>query len=601
MKSQLKTVTPYANGIKRFFALAVLGAAISIFFNFLSPQIIRLTVDSIIGTEPIGVSAFEPIVDALGGRTVLRDNLALCALGIIICALINAAGNFLSRLSIATFTERFVKALRDGLFSHIQYLPFSWHTKNQTGDIIQRCTSDIDIVRGFITNHLLQLVRTIFLIGIALALMFSMNVALSLVALVFVPMVGGYSMIFYPRIAKKFRNADEAEGELTVVVQENLTGVRVVRAFGRERYELERFDQKNDAYTEKWVNLGGTLGAYWGVGDFFTGLQILSVIVGGSILAANGTLTLGEFIVFVSYTHTLAWPVRALGRVLSEMSKMSVSIGRVNDILLAQPEREDEHAQTPPMTGDIVFDKVNFSYDSLPVLTDLSFTVKGGSTLGILGETGSGKSTITYLLNRLYDLPEDGGSITIGGVDLRDMRRDHVRKHVGVVLQEPFLFSKTIADNIRVSQPHSSIEDIREFARTAAIDDSIMGFAKGYDTMVGERGVTLSGGQKQRVAISRTLVQRAPIMIFDDSMSALDLETDAQIREALRKDTGDSTLILISHRINTLMKSDKIIVLEQGKIAEMGTHEQLMSLGGIYFRICDLQSKAAENLEGGQI
>ena len=592
-----RTFVRFAHGYKRFFILAIAASGLSILFQFLMPQVIRITVDSVIGDRPFALPAsVMSAIDSMGGRDFLRTHLLFCALFVIAFSLLSGIFNFLSRMGVARGTEGTIRTLRNTLFAHVQRLPFAWHTQNQTGDIIQRCTSDVDVVRNFIANQLIEVLRTLILITTALTLMFSMHAALSFVALIFIPIVMLYSGIYYRRISRQFRDADEAEGDLTVAVQENLTGVRVVRAFGRERYEVDRFDEKNNTFANKWINLGYTLGAYWGLGDLVTGLQVLSVIVFGSLLAVRGSITLGEFLVFVSYNQTLAWPVRSLGRTLSEMSKTGVSLTRLYEILVARAEDEEENPgrAKPDLTGDIVFDNVTFRYETQPVLKNLSFTVPHGKTFGILGATGAGKSTITYLLNRLYDLPPDGGRITIGGVDLRDIDRDHLRRGVGVVLQEPFLFSKTIEQNIGIAVQNPTLEKVRRCAAIADVDESIIGFANGYDTMVGERGVTLSGGQKQRVAIARTLMLDAPVLVFDDSLSAVDLETDARIRDSLRQSTGDSTVILISHRISTLMHADCILVLEDGAVADIGTHQELISRPGVYRRVFEMQSDAAK-------
>ena len=592
-----RTFVRFAHGYKRFFILAIAASGLSILFQFLMPQVIRITVDSVIGDRPFALPAsVMSAIDSMGGRDFLRTHLLFCALFVIAFSLLSGIFNFLSRMGVARGTEGTIRTLRNTLFAHVQRLPFAWHTQNQTGDIIQRCTSDVDVVRNFIANQLIEVLRTLILITTALTLMFSMNAALSFVALIFIPIVMLYSGIYYRRISRQFRDADEAEGDLTVAVQENLTGVRVVRAFGRERYEVDRFDEKNNTFANKWINLGYTLGASWGLGDRVTGLQVLSVIVFGSLLAVRGSITLGEFLVFVSYNQTLAWPVRSLGRTLSEMSKTGVSLTRLYEILVARAEDEEENPgrAKPDLTGDIVFDNVTFRYETQSVLKNLSFTVPHGKTFGILGATGAGKSTITYLLNRLYDLPPDGGRITIGGVDLRDIDRDHLRRGVGVVLQEPFLFSKTIEQNIGIAVQNPTLEKVRRCAAIADVDESIIGFANGYDTMVGERGVTLSGGQKQRVAIARTLMLDAPVLVFDDSLSAVDLETDARIRDSLRQSTGDSTVILISHRISTLMHADCILVLEDGAVADIGTHQELISRPGVYRRVFEMQSDAAK-------
>ncbi len=584
-------VAGFAKGSKRYFFLAVLAAGLTILFTFLMPQVVRFTVDSVIGDKTAELPAFlSGLYEQAGGRDYFRDNFILCALAVVLSTVLAGVFNYFSRSRTAMGTERFIQNLRNALFSHIQHLPFSWYVRNQTGDIIQRCTYDVDTAQRFLSQQLVEVIRTLILVSLALVFMFSMNTTLAIIALVFVPLIIGYSMGFFKRIASKFEEADEAEGELLVHIQENLTGVRVVRAFGREQYETERFDEKNDVFVGKWLSLGKTLGIFWGVGDIVSAGELLLMITIGSALTVNGAITLGEFLVFISYTVTMMWPIRQLGRILSEMSKTGVSLRRIKEILDAPAEPAEPDALTPPLDRDIVFEHVSFAYGDLPVLRDLSFTIKRGTTFGILGTTGSGKSTVTYLLNRLYDLPPDGGAITIGGVDIRKINRQHLRRGVGLVLQEPFLFSRSISDNIDIAANTNDLSRVRQSAGIAAVDESIMGFSKGYDTIVGERGVTLSGGQKQRVAIARTLMIGAPIMVFDDSMSSLDMQTDEKIREALRENTGGATVVLISHRISTLMQADQIMILDDGKIAELGTHDELMRLNGIYKRVYDLQS-----------
>ncbi len=304
----------------------------------------------------------------------------------------------------------------------------------------------------------------------------------------------------------------------------------------------------------------------------------------------NGQISLGEFLAFVTYNASLVWPVRGLGRILSDMSKAGVSFDRIDYILHAEEESDKASATTPSMQGDISFADVNYAYDPhQPILQHVSFTIPKGTTFGILGGTGSGKSTIVHLLNRLYELPEGCGSITIDGHDVRDIERGWLRSQIGMVLQEPFLFSRSIRDNIAAAVPNATMEEIQHAAKIACVDDAIAHFTDGYDTLVGERGITLSGGQKQRVAIARMLLQKTPILVFDDSLSAVDSDTDAKIRGALLQNRGDTTMILISHRINTLMQADQIMVLEHGKVAELGTHRQLLAKDGIYKKIYDVQ------------
>lgn len=555
------------------------------------PQVIRISVDGVLGSD---LSKIPEWVKAFLSEETIRENpgkmLTIAALAVILLAAINIAANYYSKVFAAKGSESFVKGMRDQLYDHIQKLPYSWHVKNQTGDIIQRCTSDVDVVRNFVTNQLMEVFRIIFLIVFYMVIMFSMNVKISLIAVSFFPIVILYSGYFFSKIAQHFQEADEAEGILSSVVQENLTGVRVVRAFGRESFERKRFDEKNERFAGLWIYLGKFLSLYWSIGDLITGIQILTVICMGVLFTVDGNLTVGEFIAFVSYNSSMAWPVRSLGRIISEMSKAGVSIDRIAYILDEKEEDDRPGVAKPAINKDIVFDKVNFKYEEgAAVLKDVSFTVPAGKTFAILGNTGSGKSTLVHLLNRLYDLPDGCGKITIGGVDIRDIDRQYLRSQIGMVLQEPFLYSGSIKENVGITKESSAFDDIREACEIACVDSAIDSFTDGYETIVGERGVTLSGGQKQRVAIARMLVEHTPVMIFDDSLSAVDAQTDAMIREALKKRMAGTTVILIAHRITTLMQADCIMVLEDGAVAEMGSHEQLMEHHGIYRRIYDIQ------------
>ena len=586
----------YMKGNVRWFVLALLFSVLSTVCNSATPQIISVTIDSILGSEQYTLPA---VLAQFTTLEALRANAArtlLIAAGAIVgIAAIGGIGSFVTRTTTALGSEGFVKGLRDALYSHIQRLPYSWHVKNQTGDIIQRCTSDVEVIRNFFTNQLLEVIRIVFMIVYYLCIMFSMNWTIALISAVFIPIVVLYSMIFYSKINVRFRAADEAEGVLSTAVQENLTGVRVVRAFGRERWEVDRFNEKNRRFSNLWVEVGKLMSVYWALGDLITGLQIMAVIAVGAGFAATGRISLGTLLAFISYNSALTWPIRSLGRTLSEMSKSGVSIDRVAYILKAEEEKILPNAETPPMNRDIEFKDVTFSYEGQkPVLNHLSFTIPAGKTFAILGGTGSGKSTIAALLDRLYDLKPGEGSISIGGVDIREIRQDYLRGNIGLVLQEPYLFSRSIGENIAITHPGSGLNGIKKATSIACVDEAIDTFSDGYDTIVGERGVTLSGGQKQRVAIARMLMQEAPVMIFDDSLSAVDAETDAKIREALGQRMGDSTVILISHRITTLMQADQILVLKDGELSEIGTHAELISHPGIYRDIYDIQMAAAD-------
>ena len=599
-----KLVVRYLRPVAWLFALGLLMRLFSQVFNALIPQIVRVTVDSVLGTEKPQLPA--ALAGALPIETLRADPamaLVWAAGAVVLFAVLRGFAIFGQRLFLARGSEGFVKGIRDELFSHIQRLPFAWHTAHQTGEMIQRCTSDVEVVRTFVCTQLVEVIRTVILVAVYLYAMFSMNVKLSLVSLAFIPVVALSSGLFYGRIAARFKVADEAEGELTTMVQENLTGVRVVRAFGRESFELGKFNEKNDRFSELWIKLGRVLAVYWASGTLLTCLQVMVILILGVVEAVRGELTLGGFLAFVSYNSTLAWPVRSLGRVLADMSKAGVSMDRVAYILRAEEERELPGAAEAPMDGDIVFSHVSFGYEGQEVLRDVSFTVPAGSTFAILGGTGSGKSTLVHLLDRLYDLGEGQGEITIGGRDIRLIERGYLRRNIGLVLQEPFLFSRTIRENIAAPRPGAEEAEIRRAAAIACVDEAVSEFPDGYDTLVGERGVTLSGGQKQRVAIARMLISGAPVMVFDDSLSAVDSETDAKIRAALRESLGRATVILISHRITTLMQAERILVLENGQVSDIGTHEELISRPGIYREIYDIQMSSDDRRlieEGGR-
>ncbi len=599
--TRFSAVLFFLEGSKRFFVLGVLCSMLVSFFDLVNPRIIGYTVDSVLGEEESSLPAFVlAFLDRIGGGAFFRTHLWLISLSVILIALLAALFRFLLHVFLAVGVEKMLKHLRDSVFGHILHLPFSWHAKNHTGDIIQRCTSDVETIRSFLSEQLISLFRIGLLVVLALYFMIGIDPTLTLAAGAFIPIIVGYSVFFHNRIASSFLHADEEEGRLSAIAQENLTGVRVVRAFGREVFEKERFEKQNHDYTMLWINLMRLLSAFWASGDLISGLQLLTVMLLGAYLAVQGSLTAGEYISFVFYNALLSWPVRELGRIISDMSKAGVSIDRVAYILNSEPEPEEPEASEPDLSGDIVFSHVSYRYEGINagVLEDVSFTVHAGETVGILGGTGSGKSTLMYLLDKLYELPPENGSISIGGVDIRAIKTRYLRSKIGMVLQEPFLFSRTLEENISITQGSLDKNERRSMVRRAAgiasLDRTVRRFAHGYATPVGERGVTLSGGQKQRTAIAQMLVKDPPIMIFDDSLSAVDAQTDAKIRRGLKENLAQSTVILIAHRITTLMQADRILVLDKGRVAEEGTHEQLLAKGGIYARIYELQRQQSE-------
>ena len=592
--SRLRLVSSFLDGSKRWFLAAILSTVGLALTNMLTPQIVRVTVDSVLGSEPFDLPPFlADLLNRLGGAEVLREKLWMIGIVIIGIAVFGFAFFYGSRVFNTKAAETLVKTMRDKVFRHLLALPDDWYGKNRTGDIIQRCTSDINMVKDFLSEQLVSVFRIVVMLALSLFFMFSLHVGLTLIALAGVPVLLTTSLIFHKKVSPEFEICDENEGKLSAIVQENLTGVRVVRAFGREVYEKEKFDNQNRYYMGLWDRVNKMFCRYWSVADLIANLQIMLLVVFGAVFAIRGELSAGAYIAFLSYNGYLTWPIRQLGRVISEMSKAGVSLRRIEGILNAAPERDEDGAErvTTDYRGDIAFDRVSFSFDGkTPVLEDVSFTVPAGSTVGILGGTGSGKSTLVRLLDRLYPLPEGSGTISVGGIDIRRLRAAELRSNIGFVLQEPYLFSRTIGENLRLAKQTASDAELRAAAHIACLDSAVEGFPSGYDTFVGERGVTLSGGQKQRAAIARTLVQDTPILIFDDSLSAVDTETDATIRARLAGREGRATTLLISHRTATLMHTDRIVVLDRGRVAEIGTHEELLAKNGIYRRIYDIQN-----------
>lgn len=579
------------------FLWALIATIMMVIIGFLTPLLLSEIVDSILGSEPFTMPDFlmNPIND-LGGRDFLRQNLWIPALALILMNIVNGVFTFIKGRSSAIASENIARKLRNDLYRHLQHLPFAYHVKAQAGELIQRCTSDVDTIRRFLAVQVMEVVNTVLMVVIAMSILLPRSVPITLYSLILVPPLFCFATWFFKMVHRSFEVADEADGVLNAVLQENLSGVRVVRAFGQQEREVEKFDRVNNDLRKKNLRLNELLAIYWGGGDAISMTQTLLTLVVCIIYACNGWITVGTLIVFTSTLGMLLFPIRQLGRTLSDAGKAMVSMKRVQAILHEEAEPDEPNALKPDLHGDIVFDHVSFAYpdDNVPVLRDVSFTIPAGKTAAVLGGTGSGKSTMMYLLQRLYT--PTSGKITIGGVDIQQIDRKYLRAHVGLILQEPFLYSKSIRENVGITAPEQEAERIEHAADIASASGFIAKADKGWETVVGERGVTLSGGQKQRIAIARTLLKDNNILIFDDSLSAVDTETDAQIRAALRHEQKDVTTLIISHRVTTLSQADLILVLENGQITQQGTHVELCSQPGLYQRINSIQNALEEEL-----
>ncbi len=573
---------------------SIIFVGLATLLSLVSPLIMRFTLDNVIYGKSMELPAFlDRIVVGLGGIDGLRRNLWICGLALLAITIVNGVFQFVKGRWSAAASESIAKQLRDDLYDHIQRLPYDSHVKAETGDLIQRCTSDVETVRRFLSVQLVELGRAIIMLVAAIFIMIKIDKQMTLASVLVVPIIFTFAFVFFIKVQKAFLKADESEGRLSNILQENLTGVRVVRAFGRQVYEDEKFDRQNIEYRDLVNKLIRLLAMYWSLSDGLALFQIALVVVLGVYRASSGQITFGDMNVFVSYVSMLLWPIRQMGRILTDMGKTLVSVGRIQEILERPVESQDEDSVEAPINGDIVFENVDFEYEKgKPILKNLSFRVKQGQTVAILGPTGSGKSSLVHLLQRLYDYT--GGSITIGGVELKKIDKKWLRRQVGLVLQEPFLYSKTIKENIRIARPSASDEEVYQASRIASVHDVISEFEKGYDTPVGEKGVTLSGGQKQRVAIARTIINDCSILIFDDSLSAVDTETDAAIRRELNKRSKEISTFIISHRVTTLAEADLILVLDEGRLIQSGSHQDLSQQPGLYQRIWSIQNSMEE-------
>lgn len=591
---RFKLLIKLMRGNRLLYFGSIIFVGLATLLSLVSPLIMRFTLDNVIYGRSMELPAFlDRIVVGLGGIDGLRRNLWICGLALLAITIVNGVFQFVKGRWSAAASESIAKQLRDDLYDHIQRLPYDSHVKAETGDLIQRCTSDVETVRRFLSVQLVELGRAIIMLVAAIFIMIKIDKQMTLASVLVVPIIFTFAFVFFIKVQKAFLKADESEGRLSNILQENLTGVRVVRAFGRQVYEDEKFDRQNIEYRDLVNKLIRLLAMYWSLSDGLALFQIALVVVLGVYRASSGQITFGDMNVFVSYVSMLLWPIRQMGRILTDMGKTLVSVGRIQEILERPVESQDEDSVEALINGDIVFENVDFEYEKgKPILKNLSFRVKQGQTVAILGPTGSGKSSLVHLLQRLYDYT--GGSITIGGVELKKIDKKWLRRQVGLVLQEPFLYSKTIKENIRIARPSASDEEVYQASRIASVHDVISEFEKGYDTPVGEKGVTLSGGQKQRVAIARTIINDCSILIFDDSLSAVDTETDAAIRRELNKRSKEISTFIISHRVTTLAEADLILVLDEGRLIQSGSHQDLSQQPGLYQRIWSIQNSMEE-------
>jgi len=534
-----------------------------------------------------------PLVPAavLDGRF---DNLWLAA--VLMSGFTALAGFFTylrSRLS-SLAAESVIRRLRDRLYDQLQHLPCSYFDTAPTGDLVQRCTSDVETMRQFLVSQVVEIGRAVLMMLVPLPLMLSIDWRMTAMSVVLIPPIVAFSMVFFRRVRTSFEKVDQAEGRLTATLQENLTGIRVVRAFARQQFEIEKFGARNAEHRDLDNRLYQLLAVFWSASDVLCIGQMGIVVIAGGRWIADGSLGVGSFFFFLTAVGMFIWPVRMLGRILTELGKATVAVGRIQEILGHPRETAPAHRLLIPQhgidrLGEIAFRGVTFAHrKDTAALEDVSFHVPVGGTLALFGPSGSGKSTIVNLLLRLYDPAT--GRIEIDGRDIGQVDRKDVRRQISVVMQEPFLYSKTVRENLSIGHASATHDDIVQATAAACVHDTVMEFQQGYDTLVGERGITLSGGQRQRVALARALLKRPTILILDDALSAVDTETESQILHALALRRGYCTTIVIAHRLSTLMTADEILVLDGGRVVQRGTHDELKDAPGMYQRVWTIQN-----------
>lgn len=586
MKKLLKWAKPF---IFLLIIICVLTIVIPVTYSYV-PQFTKYVFDNIVivnqeqqqNTLPSFLLNFFDSFEPLNALIVV----AVC---LIVFQVLRGGLMLLNGYLKGCFSEGIAQNMRNSLFKHIGNLSFSYHNNVDSGDLIQRCTSDIETIKTFISSQLPEILYIFASLISGAVQMATINVGIMLITLCVVPINLIISSIYFKYVSRKFDEIEKVEANMTSCIEENVNGARVVKAFAREKEEIEKFDKKNSNYKTEVEYLNRAMAWFWGISDGITILQYAVTIGYCIFLAERGLVGPGDIIVCISYISMLVYPIRSLGRIIGNFGKSIVAARRVDEILTQPDEYTIDGSLKPEIKGNISFNNVSFTFDdaTYPLLKNISFNINAGETIVIVGKTGCGKSTVVHILERLLEYTD--GSILIDGVELKDINKKHLRNNIGIVLQDPFLYNKNIFDNVKISAPNKTKEEVYNATMMAHVHNDILNFDKKYETLVGEKGVTLSGGQKQRLAIARMLILNKPVIIFDDSLSAVDTETDKAIRNSLKKMGREITTIIITHRITTAKEADKIIVLDNGRVADIGTHAELASREGLYASLWAIQ------------
>lgn len=602
MHERKQTLWSLTQGQRLRYTAAIAAMGIGILFAFGVPLVFRSVLDEVLREGGGDATWLHAVAEALTGQSSVSNVMWLAFSAVVLLTSLGSVFQYLRGRWAAVAAEAIVRRLRDHLYSHLERLPLSYFDRADTGDLVQRCSSDVETLRVFLAAQVVEIGRALLLLAIVMPILFSLDYRMALLSMALFPIIIGFALVFFRRVRDVFRQCDEAEAAVTTVLQENLTGIRVVRAFARQEFERQKFAEKNAEFRDRSQHLMEVLSNYWSISDFICMSQIGIVLLSGAWFLSRGEIGVGTMFAFFTYEAMVLWPLRHMGRVLSEASKATVAFSRLREILdEAEESRMDEDLGSlstqeliPRLSGSISVKGLSFAFAGERVLHDVSFAIQAGDTLALIGPPGSGKSCLVQVLLALYDY--EHGSIKLDGRELSRLPRQFVRRQIGAALQEPFLYSRTVRENLLVGAPHASQASVEAAAAAACVHDNIAGFENGYDTLVGERGVTLSGGQRQRVAIARALLEDTPILILDDALSAVDTQTEKEILAALQRRRGRQTTIIVAHRMSTIAHADRICVFERGRIVQSGSHPELIAIDGPYRRLWEFQGDLDEEL-----
>lgn len=589
MKYKFSNLWAITAGERWYYVFATVSSTLS-YICLIAVPVIGMYALDVVTEQNFGFAHpwIHNVSEFLGGNWPYSSYLIISAILGIAFTFIGSTFQFgRDRLS-AVASERIARRLRHVLFDRLHRARISFFDNEEVGDLVQRCTSDVDTVRRFVHADVDAVARALLFLAVMIPVLAWRNITLTGLALILLPLIVFGGIYFFKAISSLFQEMDESEGRLTSVLQENLSGIRVIQAFAQEEHEYKRFTTANRDFRDRVVKLNSYEAVYWGVSDTLCMLQTGVVLIAAGYFVMQGSLSIGEFMMFTMLTGMVTWRIRQLIDVVEHTGKTLVALRRISHILNSEQEPDQQFPHKIPRLGAIKFQNVSLSYDGITnQLSDISLSIEPGETIGIVGRPGSGKSSLVRALLRFY--PVNEGTIFVDGINIEAVNTHWVRNQIACVMQEPFLFSRTIEQNLRFGTSEDSSGNIEYASRMADIHDTILEFSAKFATRIGERGINLSGGQRQRMALARAFLKNAPILILDDVLSGVDTQTERAILKNLSSFEPKPTTIIVAHRLTTIRNADRIVVMNEGKIAQLGTHEQLVSEVGLYRDICEIQ------------